>query len=115
VLFGSGGGNRWTSTGAQVIADDGQWSTYTFSTQEADLTQVLGAGTYADLSANLNRIMFRHNTGGPSAGGTPIAPTAGVFGIDNVIAVPEPSTLMLSILALVGLALRRSAVRTALP
>ncbi len=92
VLFGpTAVGNRWTSTLSQTLPDDGAWHSYTFSTQEADLTQVGGADTYAVLTANLDRIMFRHQTGAPAAQGMPVAPTIGTFGIDNVTAVPEPA------------------------
>lgn len=94
VLMGPGGGNRWTSTVSQAVPSDGGWNTYTFSIQESDLTRTLGAGTYADLTNNLNRIMFRHDSGGPSPGGTPVAANFGVVGIDNVRAVPEPSAFI---------------------
>ncbi len=103
VLFGPGGGNRWTSTAPQILPGDDNWATYRFSILQADLTQVLGAGSYADLTANLNRLMFRNDTGGPSPGGTPVAPSAGVFGIDNVTAIPEPSSFLLVALGLLGI------------
>lgn len=97
VLFGPGGGNRWTSTASQILPGDGVWRRYRFGILPGDLTQVLGAGSYAQLTGNLNRIMVRHDTGGPSPGGTPVAPNIGVFGIDNVsaTAIPEPSSLAL--------------------
>ena len=93
VLFGPGPGNRWTSTQSQILPGDGMWNTHSFSILEADLTQVAGDKSYSDLVNNLNRIMFRHDSGGPSAQGTPIAFTADPFYIDNVTAAPEPSTL----------------------
>ena len=107
VLFGPGGGNRWTSTASQIVPGDGVWRTYSYGISPGDLTQVLGAGTYADLTSNLNRVMFRHDTGGPSPGGTPVPSSIGVFGIDNVVAIPEPSTIFLLAAGLFGLGVVR--------
>ena len=108
VLFGPGGGNRWTFTVAQVVPGDGVWRTYSCSVLQADLTQVQGAGTYTDLTNNFNRLMFRWDAGGPSPGGTPGA--SGTIGFDNITAVPEPGTgaLLAMGLGLAGLLRRRS-------
>ena len=109
VLFGPGGGNRWTSTTSQILAGDGVWRTYEFGILPGDLTQVLGSGSYGDLTNNLNRIMFGHDVGGPSSGGTPVAPSIGVFGIDNVSAVPIPAAVWLfaGAMGALGFAARR--------
>ncbi len=109
VLFGPGTGNRWTSTQSQILPDNGQWNTYVFSILEADLTRVAGGNTYADLVGNLNRMMFRHDVGGPSAGGTPVPFNEDPFFIDNVTAVPVPASILLfaSGLAVLALKLRR--------
>ena len=118
ALFGPGTGNRWTSTLAQTLAGDGLWSTYSFSILEADLTQVAGAGSYANLVGNLNRIMFRHDVGGPSAGGTMVDLSVDPFYIDNVRAVagvpaiPVPAAVWLfgtALLGLIGYGKRRRA------
>ncbi len=93
VLFGPGTGDRWTSTAAQALPANGQWATYTFSIAEADLTQVLGGLTYGDLTTSVNRIMFRHDVGGPSAQGSTGA--GGTFLMDNVRAIPEPASAAL--------------------
>lgn len=89
VLHGPGS-DRWTSTVSQTLPGDGVWRNYSFSILEADLTRVLGAGSYADLEGSFGVIQVRHQTGPPSAGG---ASAAGTFGMDNVIAVPEPHAL----------------------
>ncbi len=95
VLFGPSPNDRWTSTDAQILPGDGLWRTYEFGILSADLTQVSGTATYADLTDDLNRIMFRHDIGAPSRGGTPVVPSIGVFGIDNVSAVPIPAAVWL--------------------
>lgn len=119
VLFGPGGGNRWTSIAPRILPGDGLWSTYSFSLLEADLVRVLGAGSYSDLGNNLNRVMLRHDAGGPSPGGTPVSPDSGSFYIDNVRAVTEvppiplPAAVWLfgsALVGLVGFGRRRKAV-----
>jgi hypothetical protein len=105
VLMGPSTSDRWTSTASASVTGDGTWNRYRFSILEADLTQVQGAGSFADLTANLNRLMFRHDPGTPSAGGT-FGPS-GTFGIDNVIAIPEPNTALLLLAGLGSLAVRR--------
>lgn len=98
VLFGPGTNNRWTSTTAQTVAGDGLWLRYSFSILEADLTQVLGANTYAELTNDLNRIMFRYDSGNPSADGT--VGGTGIFALDNVAATAVPLPAAAGLLAL---------------
>ena len=90
VLFGPGTNNRWTSTDAQLVPGDGVWRTYSFSVLEADLTRTAGSGSYADLTNNFGRLMFRYDAGAPSAQGT--LGGTGTIGWDNITAVPEPGT-----------------------
>lgn len=97
VLFGNDG-TRWTSTIATEIVGDGLWNQYSFSILEADLTRVFGSGSYSSLTGDLNRIMFRHDPGSPSSGGSPLA---GTMFFDNITAVPETST---GVFLLMGLA-----------
>jgi hypothetical protein len=90
VLFGPGSTNiRWTSTTAMSIPADGVWRNYSFSLAEADLTRVLGTGTYAGLMGNVFRAMFRHDPAPPSSGGTPVSATLGLDNI-RIAAAPEP-------------------------
>ena len=100
VLHGPGI-DRWTSNDSQTLPGDGVWRNYSFSILEADLTQVLGSGSYADLEANFGVLQVRHQAGPPSAGGT--SSVAGTFAMDNVLAVPEPHAL--AGVAVAGLAL----------
>lgn len=105
VLIGPSQVERWTSTASTSVAGDGIWNRYRFSILEADLTQVGGTEIFADLTADLDRLMFRYDPGTPSRGGT-FGPS-GTFGIDNVFAVPEPSTALLLLAGLGSLAVRR--------
>jgi hypothetical protein len=106
VLFGPGTGNRWTSTQSHILPGDGVWNTYIYSILEIDLTRVLGGSSYADLVGNLNRIMFRHDEGGPSAQGTSVGFNADPFYIDNVTAVPIPASIWLFASGIAALAFR---------
>lgn len=106
VLMGPSTNDRWTSTVAAAVPGNGLWDTYSFSILEADLTQVLGGTTYDALAGGLNRLMFRHDAGTPSAQGT--AGAAGELLIDNVFVVPEPAALALAAAAMVVLALVRA-------
>ena len=106
VLMGPSTIDRWTSTASASVTGDGTWNRYRFSILEADLTQVQGTGSFADLTANLNRLMFRYDPGTPSAGGT-FGPS-GTFGMDNVIAIPEATTGLLLLAGLGSLAVRRT-------
>lgn len=90
VLFGPTTDDRWTSTIAQIVPGNGAWSTYTFSVLETDLTRVQGIGTYADLSASVERMMFRYDPDLPSPIGTFVT---GSLGIDNVSVVGAPTLL----------------------
>jgi hypothetical protein len=83
---------RWTSSVAQVVANDGLWRTYRFSLLEADLVQVQGTGSYEDLRSDLDRMLIRYDPGTPNPGGSPVD---GTLGIDNVFVVPEPTTSIL--------------------
>ena len=59
---------------------------------EADLVRVQGTASYDETVADINRVMFRHNPGPPSAAGTPLD---GIALLDNIRAIPEPSSLLL--------------------
>ncbi|MEX2242293.1 MAG: PEP-CTERM sorting domain-containing protein [Fimbriimonadaceae bacterium] len=103
VLFDfTGGDTRWTSTVAQPLLVGGNWQSMVFSVLEADLTRAQGAQSYADLIVDVDRMMFRHQAGGPGPEGDPIVAMAG---FDNIRAVPEPATFVA--LGLGALLLRR--------
>lgn len=79
--------NRWTSTNFMLLAPGTGWQHFTFDISPASLTQVSGLANYAATLSNIDRLMFRHDTGQPSAGGESID---GTVGIDNVHAIPGP-------------------------
>lgn len=104
VLFDNAG-TRWTSTNAVTVVDDGAWRNFSFSILEADLTRVFGSGSYADLNANFNRIMFRYDPGPPNAGGSSLD---GTMRFDNIAAIPEPTTPVVLFASLaIGFAIAR--------
>jgi hypothetical protein len=99
VLFGPNPNseNRWTSTVAVNVPNDGAWRSFLFSVREADLTLVTPGGPFSTTMNALNRIMFRHDADTPSPGGDSLS---GTVGFDNIEAVPEPGA---SLLAVVGM------------
>src|SRR5687768_2933674 len=86
VLFGTNG-DRWTSTTPVVIPAGSNWQHVSFSLDEGALTRVLGTGSYQDVITSAERLMFRHDTDPPSAGGENVT---GTLGIDNVRASSSP-------------------------
>ncbi len=82
---------RWTSTNAFLLASGSGWTHLQYSIAEADLTEVMGAMSYAETFSAITQLQFRHQTGAPNPQGTVIAAQ---MGMDNVEAVPEPATLL---------------------
>ncbi|MCG8405617.1 MAG: PEP-CTERM sorting domain-containing protein [Phycisphaerales bacterium] len=104
-VFMQGAGGDFTSLLAQTVPADGQWHTITFNVSAAGLTAV-GGTSVNDTLANANRVLLRHQPGGPvGIGGAPGVDA--VLGIDNVRALPEPATLTLLTLGGFLLARRR--------
>jgi len=77
--------NRWTSSTAAAVPNDGIWRTYSFSLAEVDLTRVGISATYDAMIADVLRVMLRHDAISPSFGGTPVAAE---LGVDNLRYVP---------------------------
>lgn len=82
--------SRWTSNNAQVITPGSGWVRLTFSALEADLTLVQGTGTYPVLMADVDRLMFRHQSGPPAAGGQSTIATLGM----DMITADAPETVL---------------------
>ena len=110
VLFGPGSSdNRFTSTEAVTLPNDGEWHRLTFPVEGPDLTRVKGSTTYDAMFANVGKLMFRHQAGAPEAGGNPIG--SATLGIDNIRAVPEPTSLGLVVLGSILLSSRKRTLR----
>jgi hypothetical protein len=102
---GAAGGN-FTSLATTIVPPDNQWHTYVFSLAPADLAPVDGAFDANATLANLWRLLIRHQPGAPAGQGGG-ATFDGQIGLDNVTALPEPSTLSLLAIGAVGLLRRR--------
>lgn len=82
ALFGPDNtNNRWTSAEAIHVANNGLWQTYSFAISETDLVRVRGNASFEDMIVDVQRLMLRHDSGTPSAGGSSLR---GSFGIDNI-------------------------------
>lgn len=90
LFFGTGG--NFTSTIPLMIPNDGDWHHVIFGITPADLTAVDGGFDVNATLAGTNRLLIRHQVGlpGGSFAGTAID---GEMGMDNVTALPEPTTL----------------------
>ena len=114
VLFGPGADvtsvDRWTSTDAQELANDGAWHQLTFSLLGSDMTQVLGTDPFADTITAVQRILLRHQTGLPAIGGTSIAADVDINNITATV-VPEPSAVWGGVWLLAVIGLRRGSRR----
>jgi hypothetical protein len=105
VLFNSPGGD-FTSTSAVLLPADHEWHHLVFGLTAADLTHVGGgSGNLNDTLGNVVRLLFRHQAGPPSGASAP-TPVTGILGVDNITAVPEPASALLTGAAL-GLAIYR--------
>ena len=70
-----------------------------------------GTGYLYDTLAAVNVFQFRHDASTPTIPGNHTPHIAGVLGIDNITAIPEPSVSSLLVLAgLVGLSKRRRGI-----
>lgn len=101
---------KWTSTLAQFVNPGTGWQQRTFTITQAAMTRVGGTESFDFTSQNVIQLMIRHDAGGPSSGGTPIASS---LGMDNILATPEPSSILAMVLggAAVAVLRRRSRIR----
>lgn len=106
VLFYFGSPNaRYTSTNAFALGVGSGWRHAQFEMSSSAMTLVNGTGGFNTMMADMGRIMFRHDVGAPSSGGTAVI---GSMGIDNVRAVPEPASLAVLLAGCAALRRRRS-------
>ncbi len=101
--FFAGPGGSFSSTSPFLLPADGQWHHATFGVTPADLTWGPDSGI-GDVYSTLNRVYLfslRHQVLFTDGNGTQ---TTGSWGIDNIRALPEPTTwvslLLLGVLVL---------------
>lgn len=104
LFFGSGG--NFTSTVPLIIPNDGDWHHVIFGITPADLTAVDGGFDVNATLSGTNRLLIRHQVG-PPAGSFAGTVIDGEMGMDNVTALPEPTTLGLFLGGLLLTARRR--------
>ena len=114
MLWGDGG--VWASSGLVPVAAG--WNHYFFGITAADLVFVNddvnsppgsggGTGILADTLRNVTIMHLRHDYPTPTIPGRHPPHITATLGIDNVAAIPEPSSLLLIMVASGSLALRR--------
>lgn len=92
VLFGlTSTSERWTSSAAQTVPNDGVWRKYTFLINPTALTHVLGTATYEQMAAGVVRVMLRHDPDAPDSGGTPVDAKLGIDNVELATAPPPPT------------------------
>lgn len=74
-------GTRWTTTNSYPVAGGAGWLTYYIPVRESAWTRVLGTASFTAMTNGVGRLMYRHDSGSPSQGGTPLATT---MGLDNI-------------------------------
>jgi hypothetical protein len=116
VLFGAGG--AWASTSTTPVTPG--WDHYTFGITAADLVFVDdttdsgqvggGTGVLNDTLASLNVLLIRNDSAVPTPVGQHPPHIIATLGIDNIQAVPEPASILLTVVGgsiLVGSRSRR--------
>jgi hypothetical protein len=94
----------WYSTAVAVSIPVGSgWNSVQFDLNDVAMDQVLGSDSFSDVLAGVTQIRFLSSEALSNRGDS----VAAFIGIDNVTAVPEPSTALLLGLGLLSLGARR--------
>jgi hypothetical protein len=100
------GGERYVTTAAILLPADGLWHNLEFELEATDFTQVTGgSASFADVLLDVERIRFLSRELDADWNGDEIAT---VLGVDNIVNLPEPGTLVLLGLGLAALARPRA-------
>ncbi len=100
--FGGAGAIFGTQHGFTLTPGSG-WQEVTFSLSASDLTLISGSGSFEQTFADIAEIRILSSVN-PAFSGDQIAATVGV---DNIAAIPEPSSIFLLLAGTAGLALAR--------
>lgn len=96
-------GTRWTTTNSYTVNGGAGWLSFYMPVRESAWTRVLGSASFTAMTNNVGRLMFRHDSGSPSSGGTPLATT---MGLDNITPLPyirvNPSAVSVSLGSILG-------------
>lgn len=96
-------GSRWTSTTGIAVNSGSGWTRLTYILRADMMTLVAGTASFATTMTQVDRLMFRHDTGSPSAGGTPAEATVGFDNIRALDSVPvSPFSYSIEIGSLFG-------------
>lgn len=96
-------GEWFASSSSVPLAPESGWQSVFLPIDEGSLTQVLGAGTYADLFSNIGAVRILSSTAPSNLGDT----LTGIIGVDNLRAIPEPTGLALAVFATLAVMRRR--------
>jgi hypothetical protein len=103
TIFSGNSGTWFSSTTPFTLPADGIWRSLSFPLTDLALTQGGGSESLGLVLANVRELRILSSDAPDSLG----ASLAGTLGIDNIAAVPEPSTLLTLAVGAVLLALAR--------
>jgi len=102
TVFGPNLVTAYTSVNAIPVAPGSGWIAIEFGISEADLVVKSGTASFADTLSSVSRLLIRHDPDPISSPAQQNSVTT-TLGLDNVTAVPEPTTGLLVIAGLAAL------------
>lgn len=97
LVMHGGLGTQFTSTDGFALAGNSGWRTVYFPLRSDLMTRVAGADTYNTVYSLCTRLMFRHDSGAASGGGTPVAASVGfdnITALNGIAIAPDSLTLV---------------------